>query len=146
MNHMDKINILLVIGYPNLASLYRNILAEEGYNVFVASNGKDAETLISREQIDLAVIDESPPHKNIAGLIDRIRHLLPHPHITLCSMLDGFKYSYFCDDSFVKNSDFTIFQEKINQLSKKIQQSKLFENRMKRIKDRKGISKGNNTK
>ena len=49
--------VLLVVSYPNLAALYRDVLAEEGHRVLMASGGKESIAIALAEEIDLVVMD-----------------------------------------------------------------------------------------
>ncbi|MGE5253377.1 MAG: response regulator [Planctomycetaceae bacterium] len=53
--------ILCVDDDPSLLTLYQEELAEEGYKVIVARNGKEAVTLFSRENPNLVVLDIRMP-------------------------------------------------------------------------------------
>jgi len=53
--------ILCVDDDPSLLNLYREELAEEGYKVVVAGNGKEAVAKFSRENPNLVVLDIRMP-------------------------------------------------------------------------------------
>jgi DNA-binding response OmpR family regulator len=61
--------ILCVDDDPSLLNLYFEELAEEGYKVVVARNGKEAVTRFSREKPDLVILDiRMPEMDGIAAL------------------------------------------------------------------------------
>jgi DNA-binding response OmpR family regulator len=53
--------ILCVDDDPSLLTLYQEELAEEGYKVIVARNGKEAVALFSRENPNLVILDIRMP-------------------------------------------------------------------------------------
>lgn len=58
--------ILIVEDEKNLRSLYEIEFTEEGYNVFLASNGKEALEIFDKEEPDLIIMDIKMP--NIDGI------------------------------------------------------------------------------
>jgi DNA-binding NtrC family response regulator len=114
--------VLIVESYPNLASLYNDILSEEGHAVLVASTCKEANEIAKARGIDLVVMDEGLPDGTEEELIKRLKIIQPHIKAILCSLdeLSPKTYRNLCDEGFFKSSDYTVIQKKINYLSKMI--------------------------
>jgi DNA-binding NtrC family response regulator len=112
--------VLIVESYPNLASLYRDILSEEGHRVFVASNCKEANDIALTKAIELVVMDEGLPDGCEEELIGKLKRIQPHIKAILCSLSQFTPKTYrdLCDEGFIKTSDYTILQQKIDNLAK----------------------------
>ena len=113
--------ILVVESYPNLASLYREILTEEGHHVVVASNWKEANDFSLTQEIDLVMIDEGLREGNEEELIEKLKSNQPHIRAILCSLteLSPKTYRDLCDEGFLKTYDYTVLLKKIADLSQK---------------------------
>jgi DNA-binding NtrC family response regulator len=114
--------ILIVESYPNLASLYYDILSEQGHRVLVASDLKEANALAAANEIDLVIMDEKLPNGGEEELTEKIKTIQPHVKGIVCP-LDQFNqkaYRSLCDAGFLKSSDYTILQKKIENLARKI--------------------------
>ena len=114
--------ILILESYPNLASLYHDILAEQGHRVLVASDWKEANDLAAANDIDLVIMDEKLPHESEQELREKLKAIQPHVKGIMCP-LDQFSpkaYRDLCDEGFLKTSDYTILEKKIQDLAKKI--------------------------
>ena len=110
--------ILIVESYPHLASLYREVLIENGHQVFVASSCREAENIARANDIELAIIDESLPAKCEEELLKTIKSIQPHIKAIVCPLnkLSRNIYRQLCDEGFLKTSDYTILQRKIDEL------------------------------
>lgn len=113
--------VLIVESYPNLASLYRDILSENGHNVFVASSFKEAVGIAIANEIDFVIMDEGLPNGSEEELIEKLKTIRPNIKATVCSLTQSSPKTYrnLCDEGFLKTSDYTILQKKIDDLSKK---------------------------
>lgn len=113
--------ILVVESYPNLASLYREILTEEGHQVLVASGWEEANDLSMTQEIDLVVIDEGLREGNERELIQKLKITQPRIKAILCSLTEFTQKTYrdLCDEGFLKTYDYTILLQKVADLSKK---------------------------
>jgi DNA-binding response OmpR family regulator len=114
--------VLIVEPYPSLANLYREVLTEEGHSVLVASSSKQAIDVAPSEKIDLVVIDEGLPDGNEEDLIEQLKRLHPQIKAILCP-LDQFSrktYRDLCDEGFLKTFDYTVLQQKVEDLSRKL--------------------------
>ncbi|MGD8229633.1 MAG: response regulator [Desulfobacteraceae bacterium] len=114
-------NILIVESYRSLGSLYREVLEEEGYTVFVTITGKEALELASAKNIDLAVVEEGLPDLSAEKLLEQLRQLQPNMQGTVCTVTDFNAESKedLCDENILKTPDFTILQEKVKKLLQK---------------------------
>lgn len=69
----EKISVLLAEDDRNLGNLLREYLEAKGYNIKLASNGKEAYDLFSKEQFDLCLLDVMMPVKDGFTLAREIR-------------------------------------------------------------------------
>jgi DNA-binding response OmpR family regulator len=113
--------VLIVESYPSLAALYREILSEEGHQVLVASNYKEANDIAMTEEIDLVVMDEGLAGGNEEDLIEKLKTKQPHIKAVLCSLTEFSPKTYrdLCDEGFLKTYDYSILLKKIAELSQK---------------------------
>jgi CheY-like chemotaxis protein len=113
--------ILVIESYPNLASLYREILTEEGHHVLVASSWKEANDFSMTQEIDLVLIDEGLREGNENELIENLKTNQPQIKAILCSLTEFSPQTYrdLCDEGFLKTYDYTILLQKVADLSRK---------------------------
>jgi DNA-binding response OmpR family regulator len=113
--------VLIVESYPSLASLYREVLTEEGHQVLVASNYKEAKDIAMTKEVDLVVMDEGLPGGKEEELIEKLKTRQPHIKAILCSLteLSPTTYRDLCDAGFLKTYDYTILLQKVADLSQK---------------------------
>jgi DNA-binding NtrC family response regulator len=111
--------ILIVDSYRNLDALYLEILESEGHCVFIATSGKEAVGIATREHIDLAIVDEKLPDCKSENLIKELNVI--EPHRTVCSVTEfgSLSASALCEERFIKSSDTKALKEKIESLLKK---------------------------
>ena len=114
--------ILIVESYPHLASLYREILEEEGHDVLVASDCREAADIAQANDIELVIMDESSPDKCADKLLRTIKTIQPNIKVIVCLLNQFSRKSYreLCDEGFIKSSDYTILQKKVGDLAKDI--------------------------
>ena len=118
--------VLIVESYPSLANLYREVLTEEGHRVLVASSCKQANDIVLTEEIDLVVMDEGLPDGSEEELIEQLKMIRPQIKAILCS-LDQFSrktYRDLCDEGFLKTFDYTVLQQKVDDLSRNASDAK----------------------
>jgi DNA-binding NtrC family response regulator len=70
---MSKGTILCVDDEPNVLSTLRRLLESDGFLVFLASSGKDALSILEKEDCDIALIDYLMPEMNGIELIEKIK-------------------------------------------------------------------------
>lgn len=114
--------VLIVESYPNVASLYREVLSEDGHHVFVASSCREAEDIAQANEIELVIMDENMPERCEEELISALRTIQPHINSIVCplSQFSRKNYRELCDEGFLKTSDYTVLQQKINDLAGKL--------------------------
>lgn len=87
----DPFRILLVDDDTTLLALYRDVLEEAGYKVFTATHGREALTLLEKQEPDLALIDVHMPGCTgiELGQILRQHHQFAHmPILFMSASLD----------------------------------------------------------
>jgi len=80
---MTKPNILVVDDDTALQDLIREVLEEDGYVVFSASNGKEALRLLKVKKTDTILLDLMLPDVEGLSLISDIRQLTDAPIIVI---------------------------------------------------------------
>ena len=91
-------NVLIVDDELFFRKLYRDLLLEEGYRVYMCDNGDDAITSLQQRQIDLVLTDMVMPGRNGLEVLRAARDL-PNPpevilvtgHASLESAIDALK-------------------------------------------------------
>lgn len=78
-----KRNILIVDDQPEIAELLRLYLEKEGYGIIEAHDGMDALMYISKEKIDLVLVDLMMPIIDGYQLIKKVRETLDVPIIII---------------------------------------------------------------
>ncbi|HUS59299.1 MAG TPA: response regulator [Planctomycetota bacterium] len=118
--------ILVVEDDKNQQELYRQELSEEGYEVDVASDGKEAIAKVQKERPDLIVLDISMPGMDgieamgkILGSDNRIPIVL---NTAYSSYKDNFM-TWSADAYVIKSSDLTPLKNTIKQVLENVKQS-----------------------
>ncbi len=114
--------VLLVEDDSLVRDFISNALTSLGYQVFEASNGKEALRLIKGEQLspDLLITDLVMPGMNGKELAEKIREILPHISVLYIS---GYTDDYlFLSDILGKNVNFLQKPFTIKKLAQKIRQ------------------------
>lgn len=78
----NEFNILIVEDNPDLVLLMKNILSRK-YNVFTASNGKEAMKILKEQDIQLVVSDVMMPEMNGYELCEAIKNDIEYNHIPI---------------------------------------------------------------
>ena len=110
--------ILIVEDEKNLRSLYKSEFTEEGYSVFLASNGKEALELFDKESPDLIIMDIRIP--NADGIEVMKRMLGKNKDIPI---IINSAYSSYMDDFMswaakayiIKSSDLSELKSKVKE-------------------------------
>lgn len=89
----DKIKILLVDDEPDILEFMEYNLAKEGYEVFLAKNGKEAVDLARRERPQLIILDIMMPVMDGIEACRQIREI-PELHQTLIAFLTARNEEY----------------------------------------------------
>ena len=100
------INILIVDDDAHIRELLKHYLQTEGFNTFEASNGEEASDLLTKQQIQLAIVDVMMPNKDGYQLCEEIRNYYDFPVILLTAkdqLIDKEKgYAVGTDDYITK--------------------------------------------
>lgn len=81
------IRVLIVDDEIRLAEAFREQLTEEGMRVFIASQAKEALSVMKRESIDVAVLDIKLPDMDGVELLLKLKHMEPTTEVI---MLTGY--------------------------------------------------------
>lgn len=84
---MDK-TILCIDDGPQILLLYGRIFEEQGYNVVLASNGRDGLDALKRNLVDCVILDNEMPEMDGAGVVRRMADLVSAPPVILVSGSD----------------------------------------------------------
>jgi DNA-binding response OmpR family regulator len=111
--------LLVVDDEKNLRALYQSELGQEGYEVIVAHDGKEALSMIEQEKPDLIVLDIRMP--GIDGLETMARILAKDNRlpVILNSAYSAYRESFLswsADAYVIKSSDLTELKAKIRQV------------------------------
>ena len=79
--------VLVVDDEPSLASFVKNVLSEQGYNVFTATSGEEALAIIEKEKINVMLSDVIMPDMDGYHLAETVQK--KHPKIKI-QMVSGF--------------------------------------------------------
>jgi CheY-like chemotaxis protein len=114
--------LLIVDDEVNQRKLYQEELSEEGYQIRLARNGKEALDSISENSPDLVVLDIRMPVMDgleaLGKIIGKERNIPVIIHSAYSSYKDDF-ISWAADDFVLKSSDLTELKRKIRALLEK---------------------------
>lgn len=79
------LNLLLVDDEPDIRSLYRRVLEEEGFVVTSAADAREAAQAVFRGEFDIALIDDRLPGVRGAALARWLRRRYPRLKVVLFS-------------------------------------------------------------
>lgn len=117
-----KGKILIVDDDDGLRELYRGILMDEGYDVFMAKNGKEALLKVEREKPDLVVLDIVMPKMDGMEALSRIIGKDKSIPVIFHTSYPGYKedfMSWAADAYLLKSVDLAELKEKIRELLEK---------------------------
>jgi len=108
--------ILVVEDDPNQARLYAQELSQEGYEIVIARDGREAMETVEQQKPDLVVMDISMPGMDgiecMGRLLSRDNKLPIILNTAYATYQDNFR-SWSADDYIVKSSDLTELKESI---------------------------------
>lgn len=110
--------ILIVDDEKHIRALYAEELEEEGYEVAVASDGKDILLRLEQERPDVVVLDIKMVDCSGLDVLLEIRNRFYNLPVILCSAYGTYKVdvkSIAADAYVVKSSDLTELKKKIAQ-------------------------------
>ena len=108
--------ILLVDDEENIRLLYSEELKDDGYDVAIASDGKNLLKKIQDESPDLIVLDIKLADYNGLDLLQQIRRKYYNLPVILCSAYPSYKgglKAMSADNYVIKSSDLNELKEKI---------------------------------
>lgn len=111
-------SILIADNYLSIGLLYREVLEEQGHDVFVASSGKEAYLLALYKSIEIAVVDDKLPDFEAEEVFGKLKQLQPHIRgiLTISSTFGTPENASLWDGIFIKTQDFTILEAQIKRL------------------------------
>jgi CheY-like chemotaxis protein len=100
--------ILVADDEMSIRLLYSEELREDGYEVFTASNGKEALEIVDKEPLDLIILDIKMPEMNGIEVLRRIKEQHPNLPVLLSSAYSEYKQDFgtwASEEYLVKSSD-----------------------------------------
>jgi DNA-binding NtrC family response regulator len=82
---MDKKTILVAEDDPNVGESIRLLLKKRGYEILLASNGKEALSLFRQETVDLVITDLVMPKMDGIELLGEVKRLRPETEVIVIS-------------------------------------------------------------
>jgi DNA-binding NtrC family response regulator len=82
---MERKVILVVEDDPNVGESIRLLLKKRGYEILLASNGKEALSLFRQETVDLIITDLVMPKMDGIELLEEVKHLRPETEVIVIS-------------------------------------------------------------
>ena len=117
---MEK--VLCVDNDPSLLSLYQLELSDEGYEVILARDGKEALMKIEEESPDLAVLDVCMPAKDgietLVAILGKKRHVPVILNTAFRQYRENFM-TWGAEAYILKSSDLTELKQKIREILEK---------------------------
>jgi len=113
--------LLVVDDEKNLRKLYQDELAEEGYQVLVAGDGKEALNTIKQNKIDLAILDIKMQGANGIETLRQIMEFDRKIKVVLNSAYSTYKSDFTtwsADAYLIKSSNLDELKSKVKELLK----------------------------
>jgi DNA-binding response OmpR family regulator len=108
--------VLLVEDEANQRLLYQTELEDEGYEVMLAADGREALELLESRRPDIIILDISMPNmdgiETLGNVLSRDNSIPVILHTAYSSYKDNFM-TWSADDYVVKSSDLTELKERI---------------------------------
>ncbi len=110
--------LLIVDDDTNIQRLYKEELEEEGYDVVVATTGKDALTLFEQENPDIVTLDILMPDIDGISLLRKMKEKRPDIPIIMSTAYDyRDDFAVWASEAYiVKSSDLTELKKTIKKL------------------------------
>ncbi|MFQ6078980.1 MAG: response regulator [Thermodesulfobacteriota bacterium] len=111
--------ILVVEDYESLRVLYHDVLAEAGYEVILAADGKEALKQVGRAKPDLVILDIVMPVMDGMEALSRIIRKEGHIPIILNTGYSGYRddfMSWGADAFVVKSADLEELMAKVREI------------------------------
>ena len=113
--------ILVVDDELSLREYYKDFLSENGYNVIVASNGKEGIDAFVENNPDLVLLDISMPDTNGMVILKEMKKLNKKIPVFLLTAYEEYKRNFatlYAEEYLVKNKKPEIILRKIKEFTK----------------------------
>ncbi len=117
-----KKKIMVVDDEENIRFLYKEELSDEGYDVILASSGKEALDLLKTSRPDLITLDIKMPGMDGIETLRKIKEIDKDIPVILCTAYGQYKqdFSSWASDAYVvKSADLTELKDIIRELLEK---------------------------
>ncbi len=110
--------LLIVDDDLNIQRLYKEELEEEGYDVVIASSGKDALEMFEKENPDIVTLDILMPDIDGISLLRKMKELRPNIPIIMSTAYDyRDDFAVWASEAYiVKSSDLSELKKTIEKL------------------------------
>ena len=112
-------NVLIVDDEKNIRVLYKEIFEKEGYNVIVASNGKEGLDACKKNKIDLVILDIRLPDMDGMEILGRLSKEKNVPPVILNSAYAGYENNvnaWLAEAYLIKSSDLSELKNKVKEI------------------------------
>jgi CheY-like chemotaxis protein len=98
--------ILVVDDEQNISSLYKKVLEEDGYQVWLAATGEEALKMLDKQIPDLIILDIKMPGMDGVEVMSKVKDEKGDIPIILCSAYGQYKQSFrvWASDAYVVKS------------------------------------------
>ncbi len=114
--------VLIVDDEENIRTLYKEELADEGYNIILASNGYEALEVLSIQKPDAIILDIKMPGMDGVNLLKLIKERKEDDiPVIICSAYEEYKqdFSLWASEEYiVKSSDLTKMKSVLKRILK----------------------------
>ena len=113
--------ILVVDDELSLREYYKDFLSENGYNVIVASNGKEGIDAFVENSPDLVLLDISMPDINGMVILKEMKKLNEETPVFLLTAYEEYKRNFatlYAEEYLIKNKKPEIILRKIKEFTK----------------------------
>lgn len=95
-------SILVVDDERSMLSLLEKILSQDGYQVYLATNGREALAVIEKQHVDIIITDVKMPELDGFGLLKIVKN--EYPEISVI-MMTGYGDTYTVKDALLLGAD-----------------------------------------
>jgi len=95
-------SILVVDDERTMLSLLEKILSQDGYHVYLSTNGREALAVIEKQHVDIIITDVKMPELDGFGLLKIVKN--EYPEISVI-MMTGYGDTYTVKDALLLGAD-----------------------------------------